>query len=67
ILALAMANPILIDFRNLFSIQEADSFGIKYMSLGRKPVAISRQHAGSMVVNYVSTGDDRSPFHAKGI
>lgn len=41
-LALTMANPLLVDLRNLFSLQEAGSMGIRYVSLGREPVALSR-------------------------
>jgi hypothetical protein len=37
-----MANPLLIDLRNLFSLQEAGSLGINYVSLGREPIKISR-------------------------
>jgi UDPglucose 6-dehydrogenase len=40
--ALTMANPLLVDLRNLFSLQEASSMGIKYISLGREPIANSR-------------------------
>lgn len=40
-LALTMADPLLVDLRNLFSSQEAGSIGVKYVSLGREPVAIS--------------------------
>jgi UDPglucose 6-dehydrogenase len=38
-MALTMANPLLIDLRNLFSVDEAVSFGIDYVSLGRKHIA----------------------------
>ncbi len=41
-LALTMSNPLLIDLRNLFSLQEAGSIGINYLSLGRDPIIISR-------------------------
>jgi UDPglucose 6-dehydrogenase len=41
-LALTMSNPLLIDLRNLFSLQEASSIGINYISLGRKPIILSR-------------------------
>ena len=36
-----MANPLLIDLRNLFSLQEASSMGINYVSLGREPIKMS--------------------------
>jgi UDPglucose 6-dehydrogenase len=39
-LASTMANPLLVDLRNLFSLQEASLFGMKYVSLGRRPVVI---------------------------
>ncbi len=42
ILASTMANPLLIDLRNLFSLQEAGSLGMNYVSLGREPIKISR-------------------------
>lgn len=41
-LASTMANPLLIDLRNLFSLLEARSIGINYVSLGREP--IERSH-----------------------
>ena len=65
-LALTMAHPLLIDLRNLFSFQEASSFGIKYVSLGRRPVAISRRKASSIGIKYLSLGHGPLPFHAKG-
>ena len=40
-LASTMANPLLIDLRNLFSLQEARSIGINYVSLGREPIEMS--------------------------
>jgi UDPglucose 6-dehydrogenase len=40
-LASNMVNPLLIDLRNLFTLQEASSIGIKYVSLGRNPIEIS--------------------------
>ena len=55
-LALTMANPLLIDLRNLFSLQEAGSFGIKYISLGRRTIAIPRREASSIGVKYRSLG-----------
>jgi UDPglucose 6-dehydrogenase len=40
-LAPTMSNPLLIDLRNLFSLQEAGSMGIRYVSLGRSPIGIA--------------------------
>ena len=61
-LALTMANPLLIDLRNLFSFQEASSFGIKYVSLGREPVAISRRQASSIGIKHLSLGESHRHF-----
>ena len=36
--ASTMATPLLIDLRNLFTLQEASSIGINYISLGRNPI-----------------------------
>jgi UDPglucose 6-dehydrogenase len=37
-MAKTMANPLLIDLRNLFSLQDAKAFGVHYISLGRDQV-----------------------------
>jgi hypothetical protein len=36
-----MASPLLIDLRNLFTLQEAGAMGIRYVSLGRNPIEIA--------------------------
>jgi len=41
-LALTMANPVLIDLRNLYSLAHAITMGVEYISLGRNPVAGAR-------------------------
>jgi len=40
-LATTMAAPLLVDLRNLFSLQEAGSMAITYVSLGRGPFEMS--------------------------
>jgi UDPglucose 6-dehydrogenase len=40
-LAATMAKPLIIDLRNLFTLQEASSIGIEYVSLGRDPIGLS--------------------------
>ena len=41
-LSATMANPLLVDLRNLFTLQEMTLNGINYVSLGREPVVGSR-------------------------
>jgi UDPglucose 6-dehydrogenase len=55
-LASTMANPLLVDLRNLFSLPEASLFGMKYISLGRRPIAISVP-AKSVVIKNLSLND----------
>ncbi len=37
-LSRSMASPLLIDLRNLFTLQQASSIGLNYLSLGREPI-----------------------------
>jgi UDPglucose 6-dehydrogenase len=37
-LAGAMARPLVIDLRNLYSLAQARAMGVEYISLGRDPV-----------------------------
>jgi len=37
-LAATMSNPLLVDLRNMFTLQDAQSWGISYVSLGRDPI-----------------------------
>lgn len=55
-LASTMANPLLVDLRNIFSLQEAGLFGMKYVSLGRRPVTISVP-AESVAIKELSLSD----------
>ena len=36
--AAAMARPLVIDLRNLYSLAQASAMGVEYISLGRNPV-----------------------------
>ncbi len=46
-LANAMARPLVIDLRNLYSLAQASAMGVEYISLGRNPVGVggARQQA----------------------
>jgi UDPglucose 6-dehydrogenase len=55
-LALTMVDPLIVDLRNLLTLQEASSMGIRYISLGREPVNIPRQRTNSKVIANVSPG-----------
>ncbi|MFW6077272.1 MAG: UDP binding domain-containing protein, partial [Hyphomicrobiales bacterium] len=35
----AMARPLVIDLRNLYSLAQARAMGVEYISLGRNPVS----------------------------
>ncbi len=39
-LAKTMASPVMVDLRNLFDLQDAEDFGMTYISLGRDTVSI---------------------------
>ena len=55
-LASTMTTPLLIDLRNLFSLREAGSLGIKYVSLGPEAVAGSELETDSLGIKYVAFG-----------
>jgi UDPglucose 6-dehydrogenase len=39
-LALTMATPLVVDLRNLLNLQDVESMGIQYISVGRDPVGV---------------------------